>query len=81
MSNICSFSGVGEIEASTNVMKGIENLRTQLSYRQVWMASSVHDEELEGWCFIFTSFRTTVVSFCLSTSLATIIKEDDEKMI
>ncbi|XP_057548356.1 probable 3-deoxy-D-manno-octulosonic acid transferase, mitochondrial [Amaranthus tricolor] len=38
---------VGEIEASTNVMKGIENLRTQLSYRQVWMASSVHDEELE----------------------------------
>ncbi|KNA03034.1 hypothetical protein SOVF_213000 isoform A [Spinacia oleracea] len=38
---------VGEIGASTNAMKGIEDLQSQLSFRQVWMASSVHKGEHE----------------------------------
>ncbi|XP_048490127.1 probable 3-deoxy-D-manno-octulosonic acid transferase, mitochondrial isoform X2 [Beta vulgaris subsp. vulgaris] len=38
---------VGEIAASTNAVKDIEDLRKQMRYRRVWMASSVHEGELE----------------------------------
>lgn len=38
---------VGENVASTNSLKGIEDLQFQLSHRQVWMASSVHKGEHE----------------------------------
>lgn len=55
-------SGVGEIAASTNAVKDIEDLRKQMRYRRVWMASSVHEGELEGWCsnYFFISKFTTV---------------------
>ncbi|KAL2939556.1 putative 3-deoxy-D-manno-octulosonic acid transferase mitochondrial [Bienertia sinuspersici] len=49
---IVSISGdlkycVGDIAASTKILKGIEDLRSQLCCRSVWIASSIHKEEFE----------------------------------
>jgi len=44
---------VVEYDASKEEFRSIDDLKVQLGHRKVWMASSIHRREEEGYCLLF----------------------------